>query len=125
MYDHIYPEQIEVKVTSSDNQTIIELRLLKQHELTTWPQLHSRHSSPITPDRKNLKVDPIDDQIHSFVNEPEPYDLPIKKTRYEFTETMDNKAIVRIDVKKINSCHVQFTETNFTATFYSTFVDVL
>ena len=112
-------------VTHTENQTIIEFRIKKQHGQTPWPQLYSRHSYPILPEQNNATIDLIDQSIHSTIDEPQPYELPIRKTLFDFTETMDNKAIVKINLKEIRDCQVQYTETNFTATFYSKFVDVL
>ena len=65
----------------------------------------------------------MDPQSHSSFQE-HPFEISIKKLIVDFTELMDNKAIVQILIKQVNDCQVQFTETNFTAIFYTKFDDV-
>ncbi len=62
----------------------------------------------------------IDQQINSSILQ-QPYELSIKKLTTDFTETMDNKAVSCIFIKQVYNCQLQFTETNFTAIFYTKF----
>ena len=114
---------MKVQINETETQTIIEVRLNKQQTQTIWPQLYSRHSVPITPEQKNSNIDMIDQQIHSSTHQQQSYELSIKNVLFEFAETMDNKAVVDILIKQVRDCQVQFTDTNFTATFYSKFED--
>jgi hypothetical protein len=62
----------------------------------------------------------IDQQINSSILQ-QPYELSIKKLKTDFTETMDNKVVSCIFIKQVYNCQLQFTETNFTAIFYTKF----
>jgi hypothetical protein len=121
LYEHIYPDQTEMtsKINETRTQTTIELRLHKQQTQTTWPQLCSYLSNPKTPQQNDQNIDMIDLQI----DYSHPYELSLKKLRADFTETNTNKAISKIYIKDVYNCQVQFTETNFTATFYTKFED--
>ncbi len=116
LYDHVYSDQTEMKaeINATKTQTVIELRLYKQQIHTTWPQLYNRQYTPITPQQQNSNIDMIDQQ------EP-PYELSIKKVQTNFTEPAANKATLHILIKQVFDCQVQFTDTNFTAIFYSKF----
>ena len=123
MYDHVIPDQTEVKTRLNQHQTIVEVCLHKQ-TLTTWPQLYSRLSTPITPEQKDVSGNLIDQQIYSSIEDEKIYEIPIKKILFNFSETLDSKAIVQLILQKIRNCRVQFTETNFTVNFYSKFEDL-
>jgi hypothetical protein len=123
LYEHIYSDECEVtaEINEMKTKTTIELRLYKQQKRTTWPQLNSFKSVPITPQPHEQNVDMIDQQIHSSIpEEEEPYELSTKKLEIEFSET-DYKATAYIPIKQVYSCQVQFTETNFTISFYTKF----
>ncbi len=120
LYEHIYSDRVEVnaEVNQSKTQTTIELRLYKQQIHTTWPQLCSRHSTPLIQQGHDRNIDMIDQQINS-------YELSTKKITTNFTETNDNKAISQIQIKEVYNCQVQFTETNFTVVFHTKFDEIL
>jgi hypothetical protein len=116
LYEHIYPDKIEVnaEINPSRTQTTIELRLYKQQRHIPWPQLCSRHSTPVIQQDHDRNIDMTDQQINS-------YELSTKKLTMNFTETNDNKAISQIQIKDVDNCKVQFTETNFTLVFHTKF----
>jgi alpha-glucosidase (family GH31 glycosyl hydrolase) len=122
LYDHIFPDETEIKTRLNQHQTIIEVCLCKQTH-TTWPQLYSRLSTPITPEQKDINDNQIDQHIYSTIEDEKTYELPIKKTYYRFSETVDGKAIVHITLAEVQNCEVQFTETNFTVNFFSKFAN--
>lgn len=122
LYDHVVPDQTEVKTRLNQTQTIIEVCLHKQTH-TTWPQLYSRLSTPITPEHKDVSDNLIDQQIYSSIEDEKIYEIPIKKILSNFSETIDGKAIVQLILQETRDCRVQFTETNFTVIFYSKFED--
>jgi hypothetical protein len=107
---------MKVEINEKKDKTTIELCLHKQQPHTIWPQLCSQ-SNPKTPQRNNEDTDMIDEQIN-FSN---PYQISIKNFKTEFIETNDNKVKSQIYIQKVHDCQVQFTETNFTATFYTKF----
>jgi hypothetical protein len=60
----------------------------------------------------------IDQDINSAIQE-QPYELSIRKLETQFMENAVNKAISQIFIKQVYNCQVQFTDTNFTAIFYT------
>ena len=105
---------MKVEINEKRNKTTIELSLRKQQPDTKWPQLCSQ-TNPKTPQRNNEDTNMIDEQINSS----HPYQIAIKNLKTEFVETNDNRVKSKILIEKVHDCQVQFTETNFTATFYT------
>ncbi|CAF0984223.1 unnamed protein product [Adineta steineri] len=114
LWAHIYSDRVEIETTinSSRTQTSIEIRLIKQQPRVIWPQLFSFHSTPITPQR--------DGQLNAYedVNmlDQQQYDLAIKKIKTDFFESNETFTTY-IYIKQVHDCQIQFTETNFTASF--------
>lgn len=123
MYDHVFPDLTEIKTNLNQNQTIIRIVLHKQTQ-TTWPQLNSSLFTPITPEQKEATTNLIDQQIHSTIEDEKLYEIQIKKTLFQFNETPDGKATVEVMIENTRNCQIQFTETNFTISFYSKFEDL-
>ncbi|UJR15384.1 hypothetical protein I4U23_002332 [Adineta vaga] len=116
LYEHIYSDQVEIETTinSARTQTSIEIHLFKQQPRTVWPQLYSFDSHPITPQRDGQfsecqDMDMIDQQY---------YELSTKKIRNDFHETTE-VFTAYFYVKQVRDCQIHFTETNFTANFYT------
>jgi HSP20 family molecular chaperone IbpA len=116
LWEHIYSDQVEITTTinSAQTQTSIEIRLPKQQPRKLWPQLYSFGSTPITPERDGL-LDEYED-VNMF--DQQQYDLSIKKLKTDFFET-DQTFTSHIYIQQIRNCQVHFTETNFTAIFYT------
>lgn len=116
LWEHIYSDQVEIEtaINSARTQTSIELRLTKQQPKTNWPQLYSIHSTPITPARDGQIVEYHDANLI----EDDVFDLAVKKLKTNFFES-DQTFTVNIYIQQIRDCHVKFTETNFTASFYT------
>jgi hypothetical protein len=116
LWEHVYSDQVDINTTinSARTQTSIEIHLLKQQTRKIWPQLYSYDSTPITPQR--------DGQLNEYIDvsmiDRQQYDLSIKKIRTDFFESAQNFTS-SIYIKQIRDCQIQFSETNFTAVFYS------
>lgn len=77
--------------------------------------MYSYQSTPITPARDGLPTEYHD----ANMIEDDVFDLPIKKLKkLDFMET-DQTFTAMIYLKQIRDCQVKFTETNFTASFYT------
>ncbi|CAF1633950.1 unnamed protein product [Adineta ricciae] len=116
LYEHIYSDRVEIETTinGARTQTSIEIRLFKQQPRTVWPQLYSYDSTPITP-RRGVDLTEFHDVC---MTDDQHYDLSTKKIKNDFIET--NEAITaHFYIKQVRDCQVHFTETNFTASFYS------
>lgn len=116
LYDHVYSDKVEIEtnINGAMTQTSIEITLFKQQKRTEWPQLFSFDSTPLTPLRneqtwQDWEETPIADQ-------PPTVDVSVKQFKPAFFET-DEKFTLNIMVKQAHMCHIQFNETNFTATF--------
>ncbi|CAF3581966.1 unnamed protein product [Rotaria sp. Silwood1] len=116
LWEHVYGDnsEIETTINSAGTQTSIEIRLPKQQPRTSWPQLYSFGSIPITPQRDNQY-----NECHemNIINQQQ-YDLSIKKIRYEFFETNETFTS-NIYIKQVYDFNINFTETNFTAIFHT------
>lgn len=123
LYDHVYPDQLEVSLNwnKCHTQTSIEIRLPKQKPNVTWTQINSLNSVPIVPtDDKSMWHDCQDVTMteENFVP------IPLKKFSTDFYET-NEKFTTTIYVKQVHNCRVQFTETNFTMSFQTKFVEAM
>jgi hypothetical protein len=119
LYDHVYADRIEVEteINANKTQTTIKLRLQKHNTQQKWPQLYNNLHIPVISQRNIENIDSNDKQ-------EQPYELSFKRITHDFTETK-NEAIVHIMIKQVFDCEVQFTATNFTATFQSNDEDFL
>ena len=123
LYAHIYSDQIEVtaQTDASNTRTAIELRLHKQQIHTSWPRLCSRVSVQ-QEDDQNL-VPMTDDDVNALIQQESPEEISVKNIPHTFTETSDNRVIVRLQIKQVFNCQAQFTDTNFTVTFQTRCAD--
>jgi hypothetical protein len=121
LWEHIHADRSELETTinSAQTQTSIEIRLFKQQPRKIWPQLYSFNSTPKTPQR--------DEQLNEFedVNmfDPQQYDLSTKTIRTDFYET-NEKFTLSIYIKQVHDCQIHFTETNFTASFHTKYINI-
>jgi hypothetical protein len=118
LYGHVYADRAEISTTTNAafTQTLIEICLLKQQPGTSWPQLYTLGSYPITPHQDDQQWHDCED---TGMIDCKQIEIPLKKFKTDFFESND-KFTLTIYIKNSFDCRVQFTETNFTALFQTT-----
>lgn len=116
LYEHIYSDRVEIDTTinGARTQTSIEIRLFKQQPRTVWPQLYCFGSIPITPQRDG----PLPEYEDVHMIDQQQFELSAKKIKNDFFES-NEVFTAHFYLKNVRDCQVHFTETNFTATFYT------
>ncbi|UJR31273.1 hypothetical protein I4U23_018773 [Adineta vaga] len=119
LYSPIYSDQVEIEGTINENrtQTTIQLRLHKQRKQLTWPQLCSRQTNSIIQQENNEHIEMTNLEMKPSILQEQSEEISLKKIQQTFIETNDNKAISRLQIKQVQDCHVNFTDTNFTIIF--------